>query len=92
MKNVVAVANKMSEAFGCTPMHTENFRDGMNDAGRTAVDVIISLFFMVVIVLVFAFVGTMLWNNYAVKYITVLKPINDMVGFIALMFLTGMLF
>lgn len=81
------------EGFACGATHgrVENFEDRKEQNRHFALAVAYFLLFLVVFVLILFF-GKFLWNNFAAKYITILKPIPGVLELLAIMVLSGMLF
>jgi hypothetical protein len=77
------------EGFACSKS-VEGFENGQRKQ-HFALAIAYFLLFLVVFILVLLF-GTMLWNNVAVKYITILKPVPGVLELLGLMILTGLFF
>lgn len=80
------------EAFTCAAKAGhENFQNGNLANKHFGMAVAYFLLFLVVFTL-FLILGVWLWNNIAVKYVTILKPVPGVLELLGLLVLTGMMF
>ena len=59
---------------------------------NNSVNFFVELISIILILLLIAFFGKYLWNEYLVKYVTICKPINNSFDLIALVILFNILF
>jgi hypothetical protein len=79
------------EGFNCGSKHgVENFEDATNERRyHFALALAYFLLFVVMFILVLLF-GKYLWNNIAVKYVTILKPVPGVLELLGLMILVSL--
>lgn len=85
-----AVVNTV-EAFTSCSKRTEGFDDEKKERRQYVGLVISELLLAVAIFLLVLLFGRALWNNFAVKYITILKPVDSIWSLLALMVLFGLM-
>lgn len=76
------------EAFACGAKYHEGFE---NTRRYYVLKAVMSFMVFFAFFMLAVFIGMMLWNNVAVKYITVFKPMKSVVDFIGLMVLIMLL-
>jgi len=82
----------LTEFFLAVRDHYEQFSDSEEPRQPAREYLWASLLAMVVYIVIIAFVGKFLWNNYLVKYVTVVSPVKSPVDIIAISVLLGLLF
>jgi hypothetical protein len=63
--------------------NTENFGGGRGSMPSSTGEALASLISLVIVYLILLLVGKFLWNEYLVKYVTIVKPIPGIVELLA---------